>query len=61
MNDYSMSAYELANALYAKSDSVGVPLHNRPSMIREAWIDTARRMIAAGTVSMDDIPTGTAH
>jgi hypothetical protein len=61
MNDYSMSAYDLANAMYAKSDAVGVPLHHRPKAIIEAWVRAAQSKIASGTVSMDDIPTGTAH
>lgn len=61
MNDYSMSAYELAVSLYSDSDKVGVPLHDRPRTIIEAWIKAAQRKISSGTVSMDDIPTGTAH
>ena len=61
MSNYSMSVYELAVALYEKSDLVGVALHNRPAIIREAWLSTARHQIATGTVPMDDIATGTAH
>jgi hypothetical protein len=61
MNDYSMSAYELAVSLYAASDNVGIPLHRRPKAIIEAWVRAAQSKIASGTVSMDDIATGTAH
>jgi hypothetical protein len=56
-----MSAYDLAVSLYDASDRVGIPLHDRPNVIRDAWIAAAQRQIAAGTVSMDDIATGTAH
>lgn len=61
MSDYSVSAYDLANALYDKSDAVGVPLHNRPRVIIEAWVKTAQRQIAAGMAPMDAIAAGTAH
>lgn len=61
MSDYSMSAWDLANTLYEKSDAIGVPLHYRPAVIREAWLKTAQRQIATGAVSMDDIATGVAH
>lgn len=61
MSDYSMSAYELANALYDKSDAVGIPLHKRPRIIQDAWIASARLKIASGTVPMDAIATGVAH
>jgi hypothetical protein len=62
MTDYSMSAYELAVVLYEKSGSLGVPLHNRPKMIRDAWISVAQRLIATGTAPMDAIATfNTAH
>jgi hypothetical protein len=61
MSDYSMNAYELAVAMYEKSDLVGVALHNRPAIIREAWLAAARLKIASGAVTMDDIATGTAH
>lgn len=62
MSDYSMSAYALAVSLYTKSDAVGVPLHHRPAIIRDAWIKAAQRMIASGMVPMDDIAiTGAAH
>lgn len=62
MSDYSMSVYELAVSLYSKSDTVGVPLHERSKTIIDAWVRTAQRKIASGTVSMDDISTtGVAH
>jgi hypothetical protein len=62
MSDYSMSAYALANALYEKTNTVGIALHNRPAVIREAWVKTAQRQMASGTVSLDDIAkTGAAH
>lgn len=61
MSDYSMSAYELAVSNYDKSDAVGVPLHHRPRTIIEAWVRAAQRQISTGTVSMDDIATGTEH
>lgn len=61
MSDYSMSVYDLAVSLYDKSDAVGVPLHDRPKTIIEAWVRAAQRQIAAGAVLMDDIATGTAH
>jgi hypothetical protein len=61
MSDYSMSAYDLAVRLYDASDRVGIALHDRPKMIRDAWIAAARRQISSGAVSMDDIATGTAH
>lgn len=61
MSDYSMSVWDLANALYEKSDAVGIALHKRPETIRLAWLRTAQRKIASGTVSMDDIATVVAH
>ena len=62
MSDYSMSAYELAVSLYSDSDKVGIPLHDRPKTIIEAWVKAAQRQIASGTVSMDDIAaTGAVH
>jgi hypothetical protein len=61
MSDYSMSAYTLANALYEKTNTAGIALHNRPAVIREAWVKAAQRAISSGTVPMDDIATGTAH
>lgn len=61
MSDYSMSAYDLAVMMYDASDRVGVDLHNRPQTIIDLWVKAAQRKIAAGTVTMDDIATGTAH
>lgn len=61
MSDYSMSAYDLANAMYDKSDAVGVPLHQRPRIVQDAWLASARLKIATGTASMDDIATGAVH
>lgn len=53
MSDYSMSAYDLAVRLYDKSDAVGVPLHNRPKMVIEAWVKTAQDQINAGLAPME--------
>jgi hypothetical protein len=61
MSDYSMSAYDLANALYDKSDAVGIPLHQRSVTLIAAWVREAQRQIATGTVSMDDISAAVAH
>lgn len=61
MSDYSMSAYELAVSLYSESDRVGVPLHDRPRTIIEAWVRAAQRRISSGAVSMDDIAAVAAH
>ena len=61
MSDYSMSAYDLAVSMYDASDKVGIALHDRPKMIRDAWIAAAQRKIASGTVTMEDIATGVAH
>jgi hypothetical protein len=57
MSDYTLGVYELAVMLYEDTDKVGIPLHHRPSVIREAWIAAARRKIASCAVSMDDIAT----
>jgi hypothetical protein len=61
MSDYSMSAWDLAIKLYENSDKTDVALHNRPTLIRDAWLKTAQRQISSGTVSMDDIATVVAH
>lgn len=42
MNDYSMSTWDLAVSLYEQTDSVGVPLHQRPESIRSAWLRAAQ-------------------
>jgi len=61
MSDYSMSTYELANAMYDATDKVGVPLHHRTQSLIDLWVKAAQRKIASGAVTMEDIATGVAH
>lgn len=61
MSGYSMSAYDLASALYEKTNTVGIPLHERPRVVQDAWLASALFKIASGAVSMDDIATVVAH
>lgn len=38
--------WERAVELYGASDRVGIPLHARPVVVREAWRNAARREMA---------------
>jgi hypothetical protein len=58
MSDYSLSAWDLAEKLYDKSDTVGVPLHHRDASTRSAWLQAAQRKIAAGKAPMETPNTG---
>lgn len=53
MSDYSVTAWDLAEKLYDKSDTLGVPLHERDASVRFAWLKTAQRQIAAGKAPME--------
>jgi hypothetical protein len=41
--DYTIKLWTMAVAMYEESDKVGIPLHARPVMVRDAWREAARK------------------
>lgn len=40
---WTLRLWEKAVALYEASDRVGIPLHDRTAVVRDAWREAARR------------------
>lgn len=51
MAEYPLGLWDKAVELYEKSDNVGIPLHARPVVIRDAWRETARKELARSALS----------
>lgn len=50
-DEYAMSLWTMAVAMYEESDKVGVPLHKRDVVTRDAWREAARRELNRGVAS----------
>lgn len=42
-SDYQLKLWTMAVALYEETDKVGVPLHKRDVVTRDAWREAARK------------------
>jgi hypothetical protein len=45
-SEYQLRLWTMAVALYEESDKVGVPLHRRDVVTRDAWREAARKEIS---------------
>lgn len=42
-NEFQMKLWTMAVAMYEESDKVGIPLHARDIVTRDAWREAARK------------------
>jgi hypothetical protein len=45
-NEYQLKLWTMAIALYEESDKVGIPLHKRDIVTRDAWRNAAIRELS---------------
>jgi hypothetical protein len=45
-NEYQMKLWTMSVTLYEESDKVGIPLHKRDVVTRDAWREAARKELA---------------
>lgn len=45
-NEFQLKLWTMSVAMYEESDKVGIPLHKRDIVTRDAWREAARKELA---------------